>query len=389
MVFLMDNKMEDMDLNIKEYKVNDIVEGKIILVKENEIMVDISYKSDGIVMKNDFDLDENESLKDIVKEGEHMSFMIISLDDNNGNVLLSRSKVRRVENKESIKTAYENKEIVKAKIISMNKGGLNAKLNGFDAFIPKSQFSIKRVDFNDYINSTLEFNIIELNLKRDKIVLSRIDIEKKLEAQKKLEAFESLNEGDVVEGKVVRIEKFGAFVDLNGIDGLIHISNLSWGKVKRVEDVINIGQDVKVSIISLDKKNYKIGLSLKDISLSPWEKIKGEINLGDIIEGKVVRFSDYGAFINIEEFIDGFCHISQIKEERVLKVENELNIGDIVIAKIINLDLDNQKIGLSIKEAKEEELRAEIEEYITEDEDENMGTIGELFGDLFKDFKEN
>ncbi|MCT4585319.1 MAG: S1 RNA-binding domain-containing protein [Peptostreptococcaceae bacterium] len=385
----MDNKMEDMDLNIKEYKVNDIVEGKIILVKENEIMVDISYKSDGIVMKNDFDLDENESLKDIVKEGEHMSFMIISLDDNNGNVLLSRSKVRRVENKESIKTAYENKEIVKAKIISMNKGGLNAKLNGFDAFIPKSQFSIKRVDFNDYINSTLEFNIIELNLKRDKIVLSRIDIEKKLEAQKKLEAFESLNEGDVVEGKVVRIEKFGAFVDLNGIDGLIHISNLSWGKVKRVEDVINIGQDVKVSIISLDKKNYKIGLSLKDISLSPWEKIKGEINLGDIIEGKVVRFSDYGAFINIEEFIDGFCHISQIKEERVLKVENELNIGDIVIAKIINLDLDNQKIGLSIKEAKEEELRAEIEEYITEDEDENMGTIGELFGDLFKDFKEN
>lgn len=389
MVFLMDNKMENMDLNIKEYNVNDLVKGTVILVKENEVIVDISYKSDGVIMKNDFDLDETQNLKDIIKEGDIMTFMIISLDDNNGNVLLSRSKVKRIENKEAIKRAYENKEKIKAKITSINKGGLNAKVNGFDAFIPKSQFSIKKVDFNDYINSTIEFNIIELNLKRDKIVLSRIDIEKKLEAQKKLEAFESLKEGDIVEGKVVRIEKFGAFVDLNGIDGLIHISNLSWGKVKKVQDIINIGDNVKVNIISLDKNNFKVGLSLKDITLSPWEKIKGELNIGDIVEGKVVRLSDYGAFINIEEFIDGFCHISQIKDERVLKVENELNIGDIVSAKIINLDLDNQKIGLSIKEAKEEELRAEIEEYITEDEDETMGTIGELFGDLFKDFKEN
>lgn len=379
------NAMEEFEKSMKKIKVGDIVKGIIALVKDNELIISIGYKADGVVYASDLDVEDGQSLTDIYKVDQEIEVYVTKLDDGDGNVLLSKSRVDNIKNEEELKLAFDEKRLVNVKVTEVVKGGLIGKIFGKRAFIPGSQISCHYVkDLSQFVGESFDFQIIELDMKKSKLVLSRRELERaEVEAAKK-KLFDSLAEGEKVSGKVTKLEKYGAFVDIGGVEGLLHISEMAWEKVKNPADLVKVGDAVDVTIISLDMDKQKIGLSLKDVKENPWTLASEKYHVGDIITGKVVRLADYGAFVKLEAAIDAFCHVSQIKEERVMKASDALEIGQEIRAKIINMDIEKQRIGLSIKEVKEDEERAEIEEYMSHDEEQSMGTIGELFGDLFK-----
>ena len=252
---------------------------------------------------------------------------------------------------DELEEAFNNKTVLKGKIVDIIKGGLVANINGVRVFVPSSQISNKFVqDLSSFKGQELDFNIIEFNKAKRRIIAGRRDLVQAMEDEAKAKVYDNIKAGDKLEGTVSRIVDFGAFVDLGGVDGLIHISELSWGRVKKVSDVLKEGDKVTVYVLEADKEKNKISLSLKDAQQNPWVLAKDKYHLSDIVEGKVVRLVDFGAFVELEEGVDGLVHISQICQKHIAKAEEVLSIGQVVKAKITEIDTDNKKISLSIKE---------------------------------------
>lgn len=355
------NKMNEMEnlsfeemLNqsFKTLRNGEIVTGTVIRVTENEVFVNLGYKSDGIIEKSEFSSESNIDLKSEVKVGDELEVFVIKVNDGDGNVLLSRKRLEMSKMYDQFEDAFNNQTILKGTIVDIIKGGLIANINNVKIFVPSSQISNKFVkDLNEFKGKEFNFNIIEFNKQKRRVIAGRKKIIQDEENALKEKVYSKLKVGDKVEGKVSRIVDFGVFVDLGGIDGLVHISQLSWGRVENINDIIKVGDKVNVTVLEADKEKNKISLSLKDSSNNPWNFVDDKYKVNDIIEGKVVRFVPFGVFISIENGVDGLVHISQISNEHIEKPEEVLSVGQIVKAKVIEVSKENKKINLSIKDA--------------------------------------
>lgn len=382
------NFITDYEKTFTPLKTGMIVSGTVVQVTDDEVCLNIGYKSDGIIGKKDLGVSDEENLKDKIKVGDQIDAEIVKLNDGEGNVLLSRKKLITDEKWNAFVEKMKDKPNVECVGKEAVKGGLITFVEGYRVFIPASLLDVKYVeDISIFVNKPLKIKIIEVEKTKKRAIGSRKEVLIEEKRKQKEDRWNELNEGDVVTGKVMRLTDFGVFVDIGGIDGMIHVSDLAWFRVNHPSDIVNIGQTVTVKIISLDKEKNKIGLSLKHMSKKPWDTAEEKYPVGSIVEGTVARIAPFGAFIELEQGIDGLLHISQISLNRIARVEDELRIGDKVTVKVLEVDGQKKRISLSRKELLKEEQelnnpKVEIEEdsmdYIIPPIEENTVTIGDI-----------
>ena len=330
----------------------DVVKGTVISTAGEEVSVNLGYKSDGIIPRGEFSSDASVVPSKVVQPGDEIEVFVVRVNDGDGNVLLSKKKVESQKGMEEIEKAFEEKATVTGKVVIIVKGGLIAVANGIQVFIPSSQVAGRFVeDLSVYDGTELTFNIIELDRAKHRIIGGRKALLAKEAEEKKAAVFATLEAGKKVTGTVSRITDFGAFVDLGGVDGLIHISEMSWGRISNPKEVLSEGDTVEVVVLDVDKEKSKISLSLKDVTPNPWTMAAEKYVVGSVVEGKVVRMVPFGAFIELEPGVDGLVHISQIANKRVEKPEDELKIGETIKVKVIDVNAEQKKISLSKKEA--------------------------------------
>ncbi|NEZ46192.1 bifunctional 4-hydroxy-3-methylbut-2-enyl diphosphate reductase/30S ribosomal protein S1 [Clostridium niameyense] len=348
--------MDYMEQNEQKIVVGKVVTGKIISLSQEGVLVDLNYKSEGILPIEEVGTDENETLEDIFKVGDKITAKVIRIKNEDGYVVLSRKELQRERAYNKLKQLYENNETVSVIVKDVVNGGLVSTYKGVRVFIPASHIDLFHVDdLSKYKGQKLDVKIIEFNEEklRTKIVGSRREILKVEQEKKREETWASLEQGDILEGEVKRFTSFGAFVDVNGVDGLLHVSEISWGRVERPDDVLKVGQKIKVYILEIDKENRKIALSLKKLMENPWNNVEDKYPLGSIVLGKVVRFTDFGAFVELEPGVDGLVHISKISNQRIEKPQDALNLGEEIKAKILEVSNEHKRIALSIKDVEE------------------------------------
>ncbi|AKN32090.1 30S ribosomal protein S1 [Clostridium carboxidivorans P7] len=373
--------MEDIESSMKSIRRGEVVKGKIISVTENHAIVNIGYMSDGILSKSEVVENEEDNLSDILKENEEIYVYVLDMNDGEGNVLLSKKAADKIKAWDELKKAFEEKSDVETTVKEVVKGGVVTYINGIRAFIPASQLSLSYVeDLKSFIGKTLTVKVIEFDKDKEKVVLSRKVIEKAEAEEKKQHLLNSIKPGEKRSGVVSRLAKFGAFVDLGGVDGLIHVSELSWKRVNNPADVVSVGDKVEVYILSVDKENNKIALALKDVNENPWESVGNKFKIGDVVEGEVLKLASFGAFVEIQPGVEGLVHISEISEERIAKPSDVLNLGDKVRVKILDIDNKENRISLSIKDAVEKP-KEDLDKF---NDNESAGTS---LADLLKDFK--
>ena len=356
----------DLDGAMRLPRLNEVVNGTVHQVTENGIIVDMGCKKDGIIPKEEVTLEGDQKLTDLFKAGDEIQAKVVKTDDGEGVITLSKKKLEVNEHWNEINEALENKTTITVKVLRQVNGGVIAAYKEVSGFIPLSQLSDKYVENADeFIGKELPVKVTRVDLKRGRTVFSHkaiLDEEKK----KQIEAvWNSLNVGDVVEGTVMRFTDYGAFVDLGGIDGLLHISEISWGKLKHPQEVLQIGDRVKVKILSMNEEKGKISLGLKQTTPEPWSVIEEKYQVGQVVTGKVVQIKEYGAFVELEPGLDGLVHISEVAHKRVNDIAEELTLGQTVEAKILEIDTERKRISLSIKrtvEAPAEEAEAAEEE---------------------------
>jgi len=365
----MNDYLDDITKSTRLPKPGEIIEGKVDQVMENQVIVNMGCKKDGILKADEVVLEEGQKLSDVFKEGDEIQAKVIKSDDGEGGILLSRKRLAAVENYKELEAALESKEIINVKILRAVNGGVIAAYKEITGFIPMSQLSDRYVENADeFIGQNVDVRVIRVDSARNRAVFSRKTVIAEQKRKQIEEIWENLNVGDVVQGKVMRFTDYGAFVDIGGIDGLLHISEISWGKLKHPEEVLKIGEIINVKILSLkdgtDKgqNNKKVSLGLKQTQPEPWTLVGEKYQVGDIIEGKVVQTKDYGAFVELEAGLDGLVHISEIANKRVENVSNELKVGQIVKVRIQEIDPDKRRISLSIKAALPEDEPAQEEE---------------------------
>ena len=364
----------DLDGAMRLPRLNEVVDGTVHQVTENGVIVDMGCKKDGIIPKEEVTLEGDQKLTDLFKVGDEIQAKVVKTDDGEGVITLSKKKLEVSAHWNEINEALENKTTITVKVIRQVNGGVIATYKEVSGFIPLSQLSDKYVENADeFIGKELTVRVTRVDLKRGRCVFShKVLLEE--EKKKQVEAvWNSLSVGDVVEGVVMRFTDYGAFVDLGGIDGLLHISEISWGKLKHPQEVLQIGDRVKVKILSMNEEKGKISLGLKQTTPEPWSVINEKYQIGQVVTGKVVQIKEYGAFVELEPGLDGLVHISEVAYKRVDDIAEELTLGETVEAKILDIDTERKRISLSIKQATEmpvaEEASEEYDEADEEDEE--------------------
>lgn len=334
--------------SLKTIRNGEIVEGTIIDVKPDEAVLNIGYKSDGILTRNEYTNEANVDLTTILKAGDKMEVKVIKVNDGEGQVLLSYKRLALEKGNKRIQEAFENKEVLKAKVAQVLDGGLSVVVDEVRVFIPASLVSnVYEKDLTKYADQEIEFVISEYNPKRRRYIGDRKQLLVAKKAEQQRELFEKIHIGDVVEGTVKNVTDFGAFIDLGGADGLLHISEMSWGRVENPKKVFKVGDSIKVLI--KDIEGTKIALSLKFEDSNPWKDAADKYAVGKEVTGKVARMTDFGAFVELEEGVDALLHVSQISKEHIEKPSDVLTVGQEVTAKIVDFNEDEKKISLSIK----------------------------------------
>lgn len=340
----------------------EIVEGTVISVKPDEIVLNIGYKADGIITKNEYS-NQQVDLTTVVKEGEKMKAKVLKVNDGEGQVLLTYKRLAMEKSNERIKEAYENKEVLKAPVAAVLSGGLSVVVEETKVFIPASLVSdVFEKDLSKYAGQEIEFVISEFNPKKRRIIGDRKQLLVAEKKKKQEELFARIHVGDTVEGVVKNLTDFGAFIDLGGADGLLHISEMSWGRVENPKKIFNVGDKTKVLI--KDIKEDKIALSLKFEDQNPWLNAEDKYGVGSVVKGRVARMADFGAFIELEPGVDALLHVSQISKEHVDKPADVLKVGQEIEAKVVDFKAEDRKISLSMKallDDKEEPEESEVE----------------------------
>lgn len=379
----MDNEnmsMSDLmnDFELKNFRKGEIVKGKVVSVRNDEIIVNIGHFADGVVSRNEISNDSDFDINEIRVDDE-IYVMVLSGDDGEGNVSLSKKRADAIKAWDNIEELFESGKSLQVKLKEVVKGGIVAFTSGIRVFMPASQCAVRRIEnLEELVGKTLEVKIIEFNKENRKVVVSRRVIEEAELKKEKTALWKTIKEGEKRKGKVTKILKFGAFVNIGGVEGLIHINDLAWTRVKRVEDILSVGDEVEVYVRSVDLAKERMELSLKDVCENPWVKVSNEHNVGDTVNAKIVRFIQVGAIAEIEDGIEGLVHISEITDENITSAEDVLKLGQEVKVKILSIDAENEKLSLSIKDASEKST-----EYLQYNDDEDGFTLG----DVFKDFK--
>ena len=347
--------------SLKTIRNGEIVEGTIIDVKPDEAVLNIGYKSDGILTRNEYTNEANVDLTKVLKAGDKMEVKVIKVNDGEGQVLLSYKRLALEKGNKRIQEAFESKEVLKAKVAQVLDGGLSVVVDEVRVFIPASLVSnVYEKDLSKYADQEIEFVISEYNPRRRRYIGDRkqLIVAKKAELQKEL--FERIKEGDTVSGVVKNVTDFGAFIDLGGVDGLLHISEMSWGRVENPKKVFKVGDEMKVLIKEIS--GTKIALSLKFADANPWKDAASKYAVGNIVTGTVARMTDFGAFVELETGVDALLHVSQISKEHVEKPSDVLKIGESITAKVVDFNEESKKISLSMKALLAPEPKEEVKE---------------------------
>ena len=327
-----------------------VVDGKVISVDKKEVVVNIGYKSDGIIPSAEFRYNPD------LKEGDVVEVYVESVEDKSGKLLLSHKKARLSKAWDRVNAALDNEEIVQGYIKCRTKGGMIVDVFGIEAFLPGSQIDVHPIrDYDQFVGKTMEFKVVKINQEfRNVVVSHKALIEQELEAQKQ-EIISKLEKGQILEGTVKNITSYGVFVDLGGVDGLIHITDLSWGRVDDPKKVVELDQKINVVILDFDEEKKRIALGLKQLTPHPWDALDPNLKVGDHIKGKVVVIADYGAFVEVQPGVEGLIHVSEMSWSQHLRSAQEfLKVGDEVEAVILTLDRDERKMSLGIKQLKED-----------------------------------
>jgi ribosomal protein S1 len=334
--------------SLKTIHTGEVVEGTVIDVKPEEIILNIGYKSDGVLTRNEYTNEPNVDLTTVAKPGDTMEVKVLKVNDGEGQVLLTYKRLAADRGNKRIEEAYNNQEVLTAKVAQVLDGGLSVVVDEVRIFIPASLVSdTYEKDLTKYAGQEIQFVISEYNPKRRRYIGDRkqLILAEKAELQKKL--FETIKVGDTVEGTVKNVTDFGAFIDLGGCDGLLHISEMSWGRVENPKKVFKVGDVVKVLI--KDISGTKIALSLKFEDANPWKNAAEKYAVGNVVTGKVARMTDFGAFVELEPGIDALLHVSQISKEHIEKPADVLKVGEEVTAKVVDFNEEDKKISLSVK----------------------------------------
>ena len=335
--------------SVKTIRNGEIVQGTVIDVKEDEIILNIGYKADGIITKNEYSNDASLVLTDAVHVGDTMEAKVLKVNDGEGQVTLTYKRLAAEKGNKRLEEAFENQEVLKAPVTQVLDGGLCVNVDEARVFIPASLVSdTYEKDLSKYADQEIEFVITEFNPRRRRIIGNRKQLLLAEKAEKQKELMEKIHVGDTVEGTVKNVTDFGAFIDLGGADGLLHISEMSWGRVENPKKVFTVGDKVKVLIKEINGE--KIALSLKFPEANPWLTAAEDFAVGNVVKGKVARMTDFGAFVELSPNKDGLIHISKLADHRVEKVEDVVNIGDVVKVKVLEVDRMG-KISLSLKDA--------------------------------------
>ena len=346
--------------SLKTIRNGEVVEGTVIDVKPDEIILNIGYKSDGIITRSEYTNEPNVDLTTVVKAGDTLEAKVVKVNDGEGQVLLSYKRLAAEKGSQRLEEAYENKEVLTAKVSQVLAGGVTVVVDETRVFIPASLISdVYEKDLAKFKDQEIEFVITEFDPKKRRVIGNRktLLVTQKAEAQKAL--FDKIAEGDVVEGTVKNVTDFGAFIDLGGVDGLLHISEMSWGRVESPKKVFTVGQTVKVFIKSISET--KVALSMKFADENPWKDAEVKYAVGNVVTGKVARMTDFGAFVELAPGVDALLHVSQISKDHVEKPADALTVGQEVEAKVVDFNEEEKKISLSIKAlfAPEEPVAAE------------------------------
>ncbi|HWQ78112.1 MAG TPA: 30S ribosomal protein S1 [Anaerovoracaceae bacterium] len=372
----MQDFMDEIEQSMKRIYKDDVLEGTIISAGEEEILVNINYTSDGIITKEEMSEGYDYQV------GGRISVLVLDPHDSEGNVILSHRQAEAIVGWDDLEEAFEEKKKVHVKVMEAVKGGVSAEYRSVRCFIPASLLSYRYVeDMGTYAGKTLEVTVEDFDRENKRVVLSRKSVETAERQGKKEKLMDQLQVGEMRQGTVTKLMKFGAFVDLGGVEGLIYLDDLAWHRVNHPSEVVSEGDPVTVYVSNIDKKNGKIGLVLKKVEEDPWQGAADYYKPDDLVEGTVVRLVDFGAFVEVEAGIEGLVHLSEISSERIRKPSDVLKVGDKVQAVILSVDEKNKKLSLSIKEA--EGQTADGVELVRE---EKGATLGDLFGDKFKDF---
>jgi small subunit ribosomal protein S1 len=352
------------DETIKYFNDGDIVEGTVVKVDRDEVLLDIGYKTEGVIPSRELSIKHDVDPHDVVKSGEHIEALVLQKEDKEGRLILSKKRAQYERAWGTIEKKKEADEVVTGTVIEVVKGGLILDI-GLRGFLPASLVEMRRVrDLQPYVGKQIEAKIIELDKNRNNVVLSRRAWLEQTQSEVRQNFLNTLQKGQIRKGTVSSIVNFGAFVDLGGVDGLVHVSELSWKHIDHPGEVVEVGQEVTVEVLDVDMDRERVSLSLKSTQEDPWQQFARTHQIGQVVPGKVTKLVPFGAFVRVEEGIEGLVHISELADRHVEIPEQVVQVGDEIFVKIIDIDLDRRRISLSLKQA-------------------NEGTIGEAVGEDF------
>jgi small subunit ribosomal protein S1 len=348
------------DATFAPFEEGEVVSGRVVRIDNDEVLVDIGYKSEGVIPSNELSIRKNVDPHDEVELGEEVDALVLTKEDQDGRLIMSKKRARFEKAWRNIEAAAESGQPVTGTVIEVVKGGLIVDL-GVRGFLPASLVDIRRVpNLDEYMGQPIECKVIELNRSRNNVVLSRRAVLEEERKEQRQEILDRLQPGLVVEGVISNIVDFGAFVDLNGIDGLIHISELSWSHVNHPSEILNIGDTVQVKVLDIDRDRQRISLGLKQTQEDPWQRVVDTYNVGDELEGTVTKVVTFGAFVEILDGVEGLVHISELAAHHVENPREVVQPGDTVRVKILEIDSERRRLSLSIKRVEDQVLPSEI-----------------------------
>ncbi len=375
---------QELSEDVREFSVGDVVTGVVVQVDDGEALVDIGYKSEGILPRQEVIVDDSQSLSDAVQVGQELELVVKKVNMQEGKILLSRRILEKKDKWQELETAFEEGKVLTGTVKEAVPAGMVVDLGaGFEGFMPGSLVDLRFIpDFTEFLNQEVSFKIIELRREKEKVVLSRKKLLEEEAAGKKEETLASLKTGQIIRGTVKRLTNFGAFVDVGGIDGLIHISEISWHRIEHPSEALNVGEEVEVKVIELIPERERIGLSLRQAQPDPWTEVARKFKAGEVVEGKVTRLVSFGAFVELIPGVEGLVHISQMANYHVKQASEVAEEGQIIKVKILDINTEAKRVSLSIREAsprpkKEAALKQELPA------DTGGLTLGDVFGDLF------
>lgn len=365
------------EFDVKKISTGDILNGEVIDVCEKEVSVNINYAFDGVISREELTA-TGENPLDVIAKGDKVQVYVISPNDGEGYVVLSRKRALSIVEKEELLEAFKNENTITVRVKEEVKGGLVAYYGATRIFIPASLASRERIVLKELEGKDLEVRLTEVDFKNRRIVASRRVLEDAQYQIEKKKIWETVKSGEKRTGEVKKILRVGAIVDIGGVTGLIHISDLAWGKVNRVEDVVNVGDRVEVFIGEVDAEKERVSLILKDVNSEPWTVNEGNCKIGATLEGKVTKLLAFGAFVEVFPGVEGLVHLSEICDDHISKPDEVLKSGQIVKVKVLNINKEDKKLSLSIKDCEEKS-----KEYLKYNDEEDGVSLGELFKGMF------